>query len=372
LKFGRIGVIINPIAGMGGRVGLKGTDGPDVLARARALGAQPQAYDRTRRALARLKSTAPNARLLTPSGVLGASDLTDLPLQLVPGVFERETTAADTVAAVKALTSAGIDLLLFAGGDGTARDIAAALPRGLPVLGIPGGVKMHSAVFATSPEAAGHLAGLVALDDPRASQREAEVMDLDEEAVRTGRVSATLFGYVTTPFERTMMQNCKAGAVTSDDAALDALARRIVREMEPGRLYVLGCGTTMRRIKRVLGFEGTLLGIDVVIDRRLLAADVTEERLARLVDGAKATIITSVTGGQGYVFGRGNQQISAGVIESIGRENVMIITGERKLTALDPPCLRVDTGKEATDAMLQGYWPVHTAPGRIMMMKVAA
>ena len=367
---GRIGLIVNPVAGMGGEVGLKGTDGADVLARARALGAEPSAHVRAARALTRLAAMAPDATIVTPDGPLGL-DHTG-PVERIAGPAGPATTADDTRAMVAALGRRGLDLLMFAGGDGTARDVAAALPPGLPVLGIPTGVKMHSAVFATSPEAAGHLAALVAHRDPRVTWREAEVMDLDEDAIRRGHVSATLHGYVPAPHERSLTQACKSGAVASDDAAMDALAGRVVARMEPGRVYVFGCGTTTRRVKRRLGFEGTLLGVDVVLDRRLIAADVTGERLLRLVSGARATIVTSVTGGQGYVFGRGNQQIGARVIETVGRDNILIMTGQGKLATLDPPCLRVDTGEPRVDRMLEGYMPVHTAPGRVTMMKIAA
>lgn len=369
----RIGLVVNPIAGMGGPVGLKGTDGPDTLARAVELGATPRASHRAAIALMRAKAALGDIELLTGARGMGADAAAEAGLAAdVVRDTPVETSSEDTRALAAALLDRGVDLILVAGGDGTIRDVHAAVGAAVPILGIPTGVKMHSAVFATSPGAAGQLLALIASRDPRVREREAEVMDIDEDALRAGRVSARLFGVARMPYERALVQNGKAGPVVSDEAALDALARRFVRDMEDGRVYVLGCGTTMRRFKRALGFEGTLLGVDVVIDRRLRAADVTEAQLLRIVSGAKVTIVTGVTGGQGYVFGRGNQQIGPEVLAAVGRENVVVVTGRAKLLALDPPCLHVDTGSPAVDGLFTGYLPVRTAPDETMMMKVVA
>lgn len=369
-----IGVVVNPVAGMGGKVGLKGTDGADALARARALGAVPGSSDRAARALAKLAPVADRVRIVTCRGEMGeaACARAGLAAEVLPIPVREETNGADSLAAAVAMAARGVDLVLFAGGDGTARAIVDGLGEAVAMLGVPTGVKMHSAVFATSPEAAGNLARLLVENDPRVRFAEAEVMDLDEAALRDGRLSAHLHAVARVPFERSLMQAGKASAKASDAQALDAWARGFVAGMEPGRLYVLGCGTTMRRVKRAIGFDGTLLGVDVAIDRRPLALDVTEERLLRLVDGARATIVVSVTGGQGFVFGRGNQQISAAVIRAVGRGNIVIATGAAKLIALDPPWLRVDTGDAALDGELAGFLPVQTAPGQSVMMRVAA
>ncbi len=262
---------------------------------------------------------------------------------------------------------------MFAGGDGTARDIHDAIGSAVPMLGIPTGVKMHSGVFATSPEAAGQLLALVVRGDAlRVRLREAEVMDLDEEAVRAGRVSARLHGHARVPYERMLIQNGKAPAFAEDDAAIESLAATLVAAMAPGRLYILGCGTTMRHVKRRLGFEGTLLGVDVAADRRLLVADVDEARLLHLLEDAPGTIVTGVTGGQGFVFGRGNQPISAAVIRRVGRDAIIVVCGRGKLLRLSPPCLRIDTGDAALDRRLAGHIQVHTAPGQTIMMPVSA
>ncbi len=361
----RVGIVVNPIAGMGGRVGLKGTDGPEVLARARALGAVPQASARAATALRGL-----DVALVTAPGELGedAAREAGVPAEVLD--VPRHGDARDSVAAARALRQAGVDLILFAGGDGTARDVCGAVGTEVPILGVPTGVKMHSAVFATSPLAAGRLVARFAREPLRF--REAEVMDLDEAALREGRVSARLFGLARVPQEASLMQAGKAGARPDDDAAMEALARRIVREWPDDRLMILGCGTTTRRVKRALGFEGTLLGVDVALGGRPIALDANEGQLLRLLDRAPAGIVASVTGGQGFVFGRGNQQISAEVIRRVGRDGITIMTGQHKLAALDPPLLHVDTGDAAVDAMLSGYTQVHVAPGQRMVMRVAA
>ena len=366
---GRLGVVVNPVAGMGGRVGLKGTDGPGTAERARVLGAVPLAGERCALALSRLGYSG--LEILTAPGPLGADSAAaaGLPatvLDLPPATG----TAADTAAAASRMAALGADLILFAGGDGTARDVLGAAGR-TPILGVPTGVKMHSAVFGTGPRTAGDVA--LHYLQGRATTREAEVMDLDEDALRQGRVVARLFGVARVPHERGLVQACKAGARPDDEAALDALARRIAREWPAHRLMIIGCGTTTRRVKRALGFEGTLLGVDVVLGGRLLAADVTEAQLLRLLDrAAEAGIVAGVTGGQGFLFGRGNQQISAEVIRRVGRANITVMTGAGKLAALDPALLHVDTGDADVDAMLAGYIGVHTAPGQRMMMRVSA
>ncbi len=366
-----MGLIVNPIAGMGGPAGQKGTDGAEAVTRARALGVEPHSADRATRALRKLVPMTKKLEIFAAAGVMGADLARRLGFAVeAVGSTRVETASEDTRAAACEMAKRELDLLLFAGGDGTARDILEAAPE-LPLLGVPTGVKMHSAVFAASPEAAGLVVAEMLGGSP-VRWRSAEVMDIDEDLLREGHVAVRLFGYSRSPDERRLMQNCKSRSDGSDDAALDALANRIVAGMDPATLYVLGCGETMRRIKRRLGSEGTLLGVDVALDGRLIATDVDEARLLRLTADAPTEVIVSVTGGQGFVFGRGNQQIGARLLERVGRERVTIVTGQRKLTDLDPPCLRVDTGDPAVDAMLAGYVRVHTAPGRSMMMRIAA
>ncbi len=368
-----IGLIVNPIAGMGGGVALKGTDGADILAQARAAGAIPQAPDRARRALERLALRAkPDIKVLTPAGPMGAdvarrAGLAVSPLDISPPAA---TTAADTRDAAAKLVRRNVALILFAGGDGTARDILDVVGDRVPVLGLPAGVKMQSAVFAVGPEAAGELVALMARGPiEKISFRAAEVVDVDEAAVRAGRVSARLFGYARIPFERSLVQSPKSSEA-SEESVIDALGREIAEEMAPGRLYILGPGTTTSRVLHHLGLEGTLLGVDAVLDRVLVGRDLDSRALEQLVARRPASLVLGVVGGQGFIFGRGNQQISAPVIRAVGRDNIILLATQRKITSLGENLLRADTGDPAVDAMLAGYIRVRIAAGRSTMMRV--
>jgi predicted polyphosphate/ATP-dependent NAD kinase len=369
----KIGLIVNPVAGMGGSVGLKGTDGRDILDRAKVLGARPLAPERALRALRRLAAAAPETALMAAAGSMGGDVAAEagLAFTLLAG-RAGATTAADTRAVAQELRTRGVALILFAGGDGTARDILDAVGDAVPMLGIPSGVKMHSAVFAISPEAAGQLAALVATDrGGKIGTREAEIMDIDEEAMRTGRVSARLHGYGRVPFERHLVQSAKAGGI-AEDAALDGVCREIAAEMRPGVVYILGPGTTTRRILGHLGLAGTLLGVDAVRDGKIVGRDLGGEQVAELVRGQPAQIIVSVIGGQGYIFGRGNQQIGPAVIRAVGCDNLIVVATQRKLASLEGGRLLVDSGDRALDEQLQGYIRVRTGPGQSAMMRLAA
>lgn len=369
-----LGLVVNPIAGMGGSVGLKGTDGDDILAEAQRRGAHPLAGQKAASALARAVESCPNLRILAAAGAMG-EDIARA-AGFAPMVLPRQeaacSTSADTRAAAATMADRGVDLLLFVGGDGTARDILGAVSDRVPFLGVPAGVKMHSAVFGTSPGNAGLLAGLYLANNPAARLREAEVMDLDEAAIRQDRVSARLFGYARSPFERRLAQNAKAGPSPSEDAVLDATARQIAAAMRPGRLYILGPGTTTRRVADALGVPSTLLGVDAVLDGAVIGLDLDERALLRLMERREAHIIVGVLGGQGSLFGRGNQQISAAVIRRVGRDRIIVIASTEKLIALGGAPLRVDTGDDEIDAILTGHIRVETGPGRSTRFRLTA
>ena len=371
----RVGLIVNPIAGMGGRVGLKGTDGAAALERARELGATPVAAERTDRALARLERCRDQLTLIAAPAEMGAelAAARAFDTDVLPGRLRRGggTSAEDTRAAAAGLARRDVDLILFAGGDGTTRDIYDVVGDRLPILGIPTGVKMHSAVFATTPENAGDVAGSFVSAGSRALLREAEVVDVDEDALRAGTISTRLYGAARVPDDRLRVQAMKAGSAPSDEPDLDAVCCQIATTMDPRRVYVLGPGTTTRRVLRHLGLPKTLLGVDAVRGGRVIGADLGERELLELLGSESATLIVGVVGGQGALFGRGNQQLSPAVLGRIGVENIEVVAGLRKLLALDPPWLRVDTGDPELDATLAGYRRVHVAPNRTLVYKVA-
>lgn len=370
----KIGLIVNPIAGLGGSVALKGTDVQ--AAQARALGATPEAPARARRALARLAG-AP-IEIVSPPGIMGGGVAREagFTVTLLTGDWPGETTADDTRRAAAAFRAQSVALILFAGGDGTARDILAETGSDLPILGIPAGVKMQSGVFAIGPEAAGDLAALMAADrDGKLAFREAEVMDIDEAALRAGSVSARLYGYARVPFERRLLQGPKSGSA-NEDATLDALCREVAAEMKEGMLYILGPGTTTRRVLDHLGLEGSLLGVDAVRDGKLIGRDLARADLVALVARHPARIILGIIGGQGYSFGRGNQQIGPEIIRRViareGRDGIILLASQRKILALGESRLLADTGDPAVDALLRGYARVRLGPGLSTMMRIDA
>lgn len=367
----RLGLIVNPIAGLGGRVGLRGTDGEDVQRRAFALGAIAGSPPRADRALARLAPARAALHVVTAAGSMGA-DLAaahgfDL---LVVGEARERTSSRDTRRAARAMEREGVDLLLFAGGDGTARDILEAIGDRVPALGIPAGVKMRSGVFAASPEAAADTVSRY-LERPYAL-RDGEVADLDDEALAGGRSAGQLFGVLRVPADGARVLPAKSGSLGASPAALEAVCGELADELRQGGLCILGPGTTTQRVLALLGLDGTLLGVDVVCDGTLLVRDASERDLLDVTRDRAATIIVGIVGGQGSLFGRGNQQISAEVIRRAGPDSIVIVAGLDKLHALDPCCLHVDTGDRDVDRLLEGYRRVRYAPSMSALLNVAS
>ncbi|MBK6287335.1 MAG: ATP-NAD kinase family protein [Pseudomonadales bacterium] len=359
----RLGLIVNPLAGIGGAVGLKGSDGAAIVAEARARGAEPRAQARAVRALAMLTGLRSRIELYAAAGVMGmdAAHAAGFEAQVVGPPVSGPTTAQHTQDAARALCAIPVDLLLFAGGDGTARDLCAVVESRLPVLGIPAGVKMHSGVYAVSPEAAGEVVRAL-IDGALVDIAPGEVRDLDEDAFRGGRVNSRHFGEMRVPAEGRYVQHTKVGGREVEELAIADIAAQIVEEMEPGQLYILGPGTTTFAIKELLGIDGTLLGVDVVRDRECLARDAGEARLLELLreHSGSARIVVTAIGGQGHVFGRGNQQISAAVIRRVGIDNIVIVAAKSKIGALQGRPLLVDTNDPALDQALHRYMQVVT------------
>ncbi len=250
-------------------------------------------------------------------------------------------------------------LIIFVGGDGTARNIYDGVPKGQPVLGIPAGVKMHSAVYAVNPERAGDLAADFIRGKVKAF-RQAEVMDLDEEALRSDRIQVRLYGYLTVPLDRSRLQNLKLPSAPGERAAQASIAARIVRMMDDEYDYIIGPGTTTRAVLENINLEGTLIGVDVVRRGRLAARDVNESQLLDIIRGRKAKIVVTLIGGQGFLFGRGNQQIGPGVLRRVGLANIIVASVPEKIHALGGRPLLIDTGDRDVDRLLTGYVDIIT------------
>jgi len=348
-----IGLIVNPVAGMGGAVGLKGTDGQAILNKARSLGAKPSAPAKAKAFLSGLNLAENRLHLVVGAGKMGEDESKSLRLNVsVLGERKEETSAEDTREIAAKMRQIGVTLIVFCGGDGTARDILQAVGTAIPVLGVPTGVKMHSAVFAVTSQAAarvvlGYIAGELPL-------REAEVMDVDEEAFRSGSLSAELFGYVLTPYELHLIQaNKLATPITESELRNQAaVAIFVIENMKPDFIYIIGPGTTTRTIGDLLDAKKTLLGVDLFCDKKLVASDVNEKQILEAIRGKTARIIVTPIGGQGFIFGRGNQQISPEVIRQVGLDNIIVVATESKLGSLRG-FLKVDTGDYRLDEDLR-------------------
>ena len=398
----KIGLIINPVAGMGGSVGLKGTD--HVVEEALRRGAVPGSEKRAETALRELLPYKDELLICTGAGHMGGelaqrmgfrtevlpvgtdTGAADAPVDTavsadlktpadadIPAAsaFCFATAGSDTIALGKRLLNEQADLLLFAGGDGTARDIYQAVGTELVCVGIPAGVKIHSPVYAKNPGAAGKLAAMW-MSGRIKRYEEKEVLDIDEDAYRSGHINTALYGYLKIPAERALTQNRKAPTPLSDEAAIESIAYEVTDHMEPDVVYLVGAGTTTRGVMKKLGLPNTLIGVDVVENGKVLENDAYGERILSHIRGKRAKLILTVTGGQGFLFGRGNQQLTPEVIRTVGKENLIILATSSKLAELRGNPLLVDTGDDALNEELCGYYRVITGYKEYTVCRVAA
>lgn len=364
-----IGLIVNPIAGMGGSVGLKGTD-DGIYKKAIKLGAQPVTPQRIKTFFSYIGKKKDVMFYVAPME-MGEDYIKEFSLEYeVIGSIEGETSPKDTKRIAKKMLDKGIELLIFCGGDGTARDIYDAVQLNIPVIGIPSGVKMFSSIFALNPQAAynlfeGFLEG--------AELQECEVLDIDEEAFRNDRLDSKLYGYLKVPKRKTLIQGGKksSGNKKSEAQNKKEIAEFVIEQMETNIIYFLGPGTTVKTISEELKIEKSLLGVDAIYNKKLLEKDVNEQRILKLLDKFKtsnANICISPIGGQGFIFGRGNKQFTPNILKQINRDNIIILSTEDKLKELN--CLRVDTGDTHVDERLKGYIKVIVGRNQKELMEV--
>ena len=350
----KVAFILNPIAGMGGKVGLKGTNG--IVKEAIRRGAKPVAPKRAEEFLRTLRI---EREFFICSGKMGEDIFKklDKKAEIIYDAPE-ETTAEDTKkAAIKMAEVA--DIIVFVGGDGTACDLLDAIDSKIPILGVPAGVKMYSAVFAFTPRDAAEIVdSLETLDI-----EEREVMDIDEEAFRRGEFKVKLKGYALTPIHAKI----QAGKDVLSGGGKKEIAEWFIEEMDRETVYIIGGGSTTWEIKKALGIDGSFLGIDVVKGNKLLCKDAGEKDIKKFLDN-KAKIIVSPLGGTGFIFGRGNQPISSEIIEKVGKENIIVVATKDKLNNLKS--LKVDTGDEKVNKMLHGYIEVITGYKEKRIMRV--
>ncbi len=360
----KIGLIVNPIAGMGGSVGLKGTDG-EIYKKAIELGAKPTTPQRIEETLTLIKRN--DVYFMVAPGKMGEDYITKFDFNYeVASKIGKETNATDTKRIVLEMLKKGIDLLIFVGGDGTARDIYDALGLKIPVVGIPSGVKMFSPVFALSPSAAAEI-----INTAGNQFIEKEVLDIDEEAFRENKIAAKLYGYLKVPKNITLLQAKKEPSNISkpEEDMKEEIADYLMENPEKETLYILGPGTTLKTIADKMGVEKTLLGIDAVFNGKLVGKDLNEKGLLVLIKKYnKSTIIVTPIGGNGFIFGRASKQFTPEVLRLIGKENIVVVATEDKINKLE--CLRVDTGNIEVDKSLNGFTRVITAYKRESIIEV--
>lgn len=389
----KAGLIINPIAGMGGSVGLKGTD--HVAEEALRRGAVPRAEERAQKALQELLDLKDEVEIYTFPGNMGGGLAAEMGFRVALGDVGRadmsqgpqfqndaaqrdmggildllNTDSGDTVRLAKWLLLEQVDLILFAGGDGTARDLYNAVELSVPCIGIPAGVKIHSPVYAKNPRAAGRLAALW-LTEKVGVTEELEVLDIDEEQYRLEVINTRLYGYLRVPKERTLTQSRKSPTPLSETAAIESIAWEVVDAMEEDTLYLIGAGTTTRGVMQKLGLPNTLIGVDLICNKKLVAKDLSGNDILSHIKGKKTKMIVTITGGQGFLFGRGNQQLTPEVIREVGRENIIILATKAKLATFSSQPLLVDTYDEELNRSLCGYYRTVTGYGEFTICKVA-
>ncbi len=360
----KVGFLINPIAGMGGRVGLKGTD--NVVEEAIKRGATEVALPRARKFLQTLNSLNSKIYFLVPSGKMGEEVVKDFEFGYrVIYPTPESTTAQDTRSVCEIFLREKVDMIIFAGGDGTARDVVSIVHRHIPVLGIPAGVKMYSSVFAVTPEKGAYIVDSCTRE--QCNFIDSEVLDIDEESYRKNKLSIKLFGYAKTPTIRDFVQSSKS-EYTGEDEELskEEIGEYVVDNMEKDVLYIIGAGTTTAKIAEKMGCPKTLLGVDAYYNGKTVALDLDERGILNLLEiYPRAKLIVTLIGSQGFVFGRGNQQISERVLRKIGKENVIIIATPTKLTGIKKLRIDIENGD-----FMRGYYRILQGYGRYKLMKM--
>ena len=376
----RIGILANPDAGLGGRLGLKGSDGQAELARSR--GAEDRSGPRLESMLGHFsrihRDESTQIEWITSKGRMGTEWIPDeFEIGTISVIHQSpgKTSASDTLDAVADLLEHGVDLLVYSGGDGTTRDIVSSLSDSetpqLPVIGVPSGVKMHSGCFASSPKAAAEVLSAWIHGDLLVSST--EVLDLDEDLYRKGKWVVRLYAEAFSPNSPRWMQGSKELIQTeSEEEIIIGLSDHIGESIaEQGRLVIWGSGGTLREIGSKIGFELTTLGIDATIGREQVGTDLSESGIIEILDShdGPVTLLLSPMGGQGFLIGRGNLQLSPAVLRSIGIENILGVVTPAKL--LTVRALRIETGDESLDQefaskrymkVLQGYRTTRILP----------
>lgn len=365
----RLGLLINPLAGIGGPLALKGSDGDEIVSKALSMGAECLSSRRAQVTLSQLKEFSDDIAWFTAPSIMGEDCLKQSGFKpVVIGQLTREkTTPEDTQRFAKQLVEQKIDLLLFVGGDGTARNLIDAIAYDVIgqqqlVLGIPAGVKMHSGVYAISPQAAARVV-LEFLHKKPVSISLQEVRDIDEALLREGHINSKYYGELMVPNDDRYVQQVKNSGELDDSAIQMDIAAGIVDTMDDDTVYIVGAGTTPKAIMDELGLPNTLLGVDIILGRELIASDLGAPELLAILDRYPyhtVKLVMTATGGQGHIIGRGNQQLSPSLLKKIGKNNILLLLTPNKLAALNGRSLLMDSGDTELDRQWQGWIPIIT------------
>lgn len=383
---------------MGGMTGLKGTDGKGMVEKARHLGAKPLSGLKTGKTLDVLKQIQPYFDLVTCKGIMGGDIAAEhgFDFDTIEVGNAKSTSSIETRLAVMKMMEKDVDLILFSGGDGTARDIYSALKdhasedpfpedpsqpdnsseshsseNQIPVLGIPTGVKIQSSVFAISPIHAGQLC-VSFIKNEGVAVKEGEVIDLDEENYRKGIINTKLFGYLKTPFKKDFIQNMKSGTPKNEQYLQEAIAHDMSERMDDSMIYLIGPGTTTKALTDHLKINGSLLGVDVVQGKNIISTDVNYQEIKQLIKGKRVKLIITPIGGQGFILGRGNQQFTPEILGDIDKENIFILATTQKLLTLQGRPFLIDTGDARINEKLSGYYKVITGYHQSTVYKAKA
>ncbi|WP_286695660.1 ATP-NAD kinase family protein [Spongiibacter sp. UBA1325] len=372
----KLGLIVNPYAGLGGPEGLKGSDTlPDGLRQSVAEEmANSRSLPRAVRCLAALAPVAEQLAVYGFDGAMAEQACREAGLTFTSvGRAEALSSAEDTRRAAQCLLSEQVDIVLFVGGDGTARDIYSAVGQSLPVLGLPAGVKMHSAVYAVNPQAAAAILRAL-IDGDLVDIGLQEVRDIDEAAFAQGRVRSRHYGELMVPRLGGFLQQVKQGGREVEELVIADIADELMENYDEDCLYIVGPGSTTTGFMEALGLPYTLLGFDLVRGGELLQADANAQQISEVMDHHQGpiTVLITAIGGQGHILGRGNQQLTPALIRRIGRDNFQVLASKGKLSGLAGRPLLVDSNDAALDAQWQGFIAVTTGYRDQVMYRVSA
>lgn len=355
----RVGLLVNPVAGLGARVALHGSDGDVLQAEARRRGGEPRARQRAHVFLSELTDLKERFNWYSWGG-LGAECLDVLQMRhTCLGKVENASTATDTQTCVQRYVNEGLDLIIFVGGDGTAVDIYQQFSTGqnsgltLPLcLGIPAGVKMHSGAFAVSPQAAAHVLRCL-VNGKLVGIIEADVVDFEATSKDAEAIQISCYGQLKVPEIAGFLQHTKEGGRESEPLVLEEICADGLARFTDVRPLIFGPGGTMLALKQAFGLaSATLRGFDVLLQQDLCCLDATSADLERLAGDAH--LFLSFTRRQGFLLGRGNLELSPKFLQTLPRNQLEVFASRSKVLSLQGKPVLVDCGDIQLDKKFSG------------------